>query len=630
MVALWLLVSIWAPLAGWSLSALHRLDRVGWICAVLALMAGLWGLQKAGWLRLAQPGAKRIRWRRFGQPLPGLFLGVAVISLIGGALAPPNNYDGLTYRLPRTLHWMAEKQWHWISTPEARMNFSGTGFEWPQTALFSLTNSDRCLFLLNWIPFLLLPGLIFAVLRGFGCAGRVARFWMWFLPLTYGIALQSGSIANDAFACFYVLAAFHFALAAQKHQRTAELCLSILAAAFLTSIKASNLPLLLPIAIALWPVRKLMLRRIVPTTFVAAIGIAISFVPIAIANQVHAGHWTGDAQNSQGMRLNKPVAGFIGNAMMLAIQSAAPPVLPPAQHLTGLINENLPPLYQDRMHGNYPRFAIVLTELPQEESSGVGLGCTLLTAAALAATAFRPGTVRTWFRGSNPAQRLGLWVAAGSGFALLFYMTKMGSEYPARILTPYYPGLILFIALPPGMDQLVRQRWWSAVAWLSAASTLCVLLISPAHPTLPMERLVGAALQRRPDSKLLQRAQSVYATYRSRHDMLGPLRQHIPGQVQRIGLCGGGDESEVALWRPYGQRRVERLSWEELFGQDWRQLEWVAVKVGGAAENQTDLETHLRQLGVTIVAREQITSKLARGPESWLVLQLPAGTEKAR
>src|SRR5439155_5405187 len=105
---------------------------------------------------------------RFLRPLPAIFLLAAILSLIGGAWYAHNNYDALTYRLPRMLHWLAEGRWHWIATPNDRLNYAGTGFEWLQVPIYLLTNSDRALFLLNIASYALLPGLIFGVFRGLG------------------------------------------------------------------------------------------------------------------------------------------------------------------------------------------------------------------------------------------------------------------------------------------------------------------------------------------------------------------------------------------------------------------------------------------------------------------------------
>src|SRR5882672_5506802 len=156
-VRLWLWISALATAAGWILSAIHQLNAGGYLA-----FAGF--VLIAGWFtrRIERQRKKRFR-ARFRRALPFWFAILAVLILVGGLLYAPNNHTGLSYRLPRVLHWLAEGRWHWIHTPNYRMNDRACGIEWMSAALMLLTRSDRLLFLLNFIPYLMLPGLIFSV-----------------------------------------------------------------------------------------------------------------------------------------------------------------------------------------------------------------------------------------------------------------------------------------------------------------------------------------------------------------------------------------------------------------------------------------------------------------------------------
>ena len=77
------------------------------------------------------------------------------------------------------------------------MNNRPCGLEWLSAPLLLFTKSDRGLFLVNFLPFLLLPGLIFSVLTRLGVRARVAWHWMWLLPTGYNFLLQGGSLGND-------------------------------------------------------------------------------------------------------------------------------------------------------------------------------------------------------------------------------------------------------------------------------------------------------------------------------------------------------------------------------------------------------------------------------------------------
>ena len=261
-VRIWIWVSVLASVAGWLLSALGQLNRGGYavFCGVLA--ASLWlGRKHLGWLApewACNWGKARARFRRW---LPAGFAGLALLIFLGAVLYPPSTHEGLSSRVPRVLHWLADGQWHWIHTPNGRMNDRPCGLEWLSAPLLLFTRSDRGLFLVNYIPFLLLPGLLFSVCTRLGVRPRVAWHWMWLLPTGYNFLLQAGSLGNDTTPAFYALAAVDFGLRAWKSRRPADLWLSILSAAFLTGTKLSTLPLLLPCAVVVLPCLPLLLRR---------------------------------------------------------------------------------------------------------------------------------------------------------------------------------------------------------------------------------------------------------------------------------------------------------------------------------------------------------------------------------
>src|SRR3984957_19098784 len=215
LVAIWIWLCVYLNCAGWGLSAIHQLNACGYAVVLLVGAAAffIWGQKFSGrlfphilWLKLR---------RRFRRPFPLAFLILAAMAFLGGAIYAPNNFDGLTYRIPRILHWLPAGQWHWIHTPDARMNTRACGFEWLSAPLIELTNTDRWLFLINIASFLLLPGLVFSVFTKLGVRRRVAWHWMWIVPTGYCFLLQAGSIGNDLFGAPFALAAVDFALRAK-------------------------------------------------------------------------------------------------------------------------------------------------------------------------------------------------------------------------------------------------------------------------------------------------------------------------------------------------------------------------------------------------------------------------------
>ena len=105
-----------------------------------------------------------------------------------------------------------------------------------------LTRSDRCLFLVNWLPFLLLPGLIFSVFTRLGVRRRVAWWWMWLLPSGWCFIMEANSTINDAFGTAYALAAVDLALRAGKNKNFRDAWLALLSAALATGVGTNRHP----------------------------------------------------------------------------------------------------------------------------------------------------------------------------------------------------------------------------------------------------------------------------------------------------------------------------------------------------------------------------------------------------
>ena len=136
----WIAASAFLIAAGWVLSALHALDRTGYavVFAVAAILLVLALRRNPGWWR-------GLRWarRRFRRwPACGFAVLFGAVVL-GGVLYFPASYDALSYRIPRTLHWLAQGEWHWIHTTYARLNIRAAGCEWMMAPVLLFCRSER-------------------------------------------------------------------------------------------------------------------------------------------------------------------------------------------------------------------------------------------------------------------------------------------------------------------------------------------------------------------------------------------------------------------------------------------------------------------------------------------------------
>ena len=623
LVRLWLWISVLASVAGWALSAPGQLHRPGYAVFFAVFAAVVFICRKE--LGLVQ-GKKNSRGkkflRRFRRPLPFCFAVLALLVFLGGVLYPPGNYTGLNYRVARVLQWLAHGQWCWIHTPNFRMNDRACGIEWLTAPLLLFTRSGRALFLINFLPYLLLPGLVFSVFTRLGVRARVAWQWMWLLPTGCNFLLQAGGIANDTFPTVYALAMLDFGCRAWISRRPADLWHSFLAAALMTGAKASNLPLLLPWAILIFALLPILRRKLAVTSLVIFLAALVSFLPTAILNVHYLGDWSGLSIERAGMNMKNPVVGVWGNALLLLLNNFVPPLFPPAgwwnQHALSL----LPHFLVAPMMANFEPGFQILPELPTEDWAGIGFGLSLLLLISVPAS-FLIG--RSTKRNLKPSPlipaKLCRWVLIAPWFALLAYGMKSGMVTPQRIIAPYYPLLLPLLLTGAGQSQIIRRCWWRMMVGGGLVLALVVLVLSPDRPLWPAKTILSEALARRPDQRLIARALKVYTVYSERSDALAGVRGLLPSDITVVGFIGTEDDSDISLWRPFGERRVEHFFLTDPPEQIRQHVQYVVVGGFNLKGHNTTLDAWLQASGAELVATTNATLKVTEGLQPWYVVR---------
>lgn len=580
---IWIWVCAYLNAAGWTLSAIHQLNAKGYAAALSLGLVALLVWRKNS----AAPLPPQIRWqkirRRCRRPFPLAFLVLAALAFLGGALYAPSNYDALAYRLPRVLHWLADDQWHWIHTVFARLNTRAPGMEWVSAPVIALTRTDRLLFLINAVSFLLLPGLIFSAFRRLGVRRRVAWRWMWILPTGYGFLLQAGSIGNDMFGAVFALAALDFALRAGNSKSPRDFFTAIVAAGMMTACKLSNLTLLLPWALALLPAARLAWRWPVRTAAVCVLAVVASVLPTAIENYRHAAGWTGMAAEQPGM-VSAPIFKTGVNVGQAVLQNFVPPVFPWAERWNRAMDETLPPKLIARLDRTMEaagcRFHVEQMQI--EENAGLGFGVSVLLLASVAGAFFArrkdPTCGPPWL----------VCVRWSPFISLLVLLAESNLYAVARLLTPYYALLLPALLAGAGHEALIKKIWWRAAAFAVFVVAAVPLVLSPARPLFPVQTI----LARMPHPPA--RVQTVYSVYRGRHDAFAPVLADLPPDLKILGLVTA-DDPETSLWRPFGSRRV------------------VHVCPGDTA---ADLKAH--GVEYILVKPEMLESRFHASPEDWL------------
>ncbi len=620
-IFLWIWVCAYLNCAGWTLSALHQLNAYGYAVALaLGCVALLvWWKKKSAALSLRPSRLYLQKYlHRFRRPFPLAFLVLATLAFLGGVIYAPSNYDALAYRLPRILHWLAADQWHWIHSSFERVNNRSCGIEWVSAPMLALLKTDRLLFLINTISFLLLPGLVFSVFTRLGVRPRAAWHWMWIAPTGYCFVLQAGSIGNDLFSAVFALAAVDFALRAKKSRTPCDVFASLLAAALMTGAKVSNLPLLLPWAIAFLPSLQACVRRPLQIAAVCALAIVASALPTMMANAKFSGSWSGaDLQhgNVRGAAFLKTGA----NAGLLAVQNLTPPVFPFASAWNRGVSNLIPArlsslLSQVMVEPGAASFSAV--EMQIEEAAGLGFGVTVLLLVSAAAAGFA--------RRKNLSLDASFWLVCvrwAPVISLFAVMTQSNLSAIARILTPYYLLLLPPLLAGGGQSVVVKKHWWRALAFFVFFLAAGLLIISPARPLFPAQTILGKVQM--PESRLLARVKEVYAVYGNRNDAFAPARAILPPGLNVLGLITY-DDPETSLWRPFGSRRIQHVCpGDTVADLKVRQIEYVLLREQAFSKwFGCPLEVWLQQMNAKVVNKISLNLRASSGPLDWYLIRL--------
>ena len=149
-------------------------------------------------------------------PIPRLALGAVGIVLAVTAtlalLAPPNNWDSMTYHMPRVAHWSQAGSVAHYPTRILRQLWLGPGAEFAILHLYVLAGGDRLASLVQWLAF---AGCIVgsAVVTGALGGGRMARGLAAVACATLPMAIsQASSTQNDLVASIWLLSLGYWVL----------------------------------------------------------------------------------------------------------------------------------------------------------------------------------------------------------------------------------------------------------------------------------------------------------------------------------------------------------------------------------------------------------------------------------
>ena len=477
--------------------------------------------------------------------------GVAVLALVLAATAlaaAPNNWDSLTYHLPRVRHWIEDRSLAPYPTSILRQLTLPPGAELLLMHLGLLSGSDRLFPLLQWAAW---AGCVVAAssVAGRLGAGRSGQIAAAVFGATLPMAiLQASSTQNDLVASFWLLA---FADAVLRlagtpiGARDVVLVGGSLGLALLT--KATSylfaLPFVVWLAVSL--LRRERGRALLPLAGIAAVALAVNLGYFA-RNRSLFGSPFGESYGALA-EIHSPAAAISGVSRNAALHFSAPSPawnraveegIGAVHRAIGLASDDprttwkgaefhVPPGLRG---AGRPDPEEVLFLMLHEDSAGSPLHAILIAVAAGAAFASRRRNPRPIF-----------FLAAVAAASFLFCFALKWQPWNARLQLPLF-----FLAAPAAAAALVRPAAPSATRLASGlllAASLPWIVLNATRPLVGPEsvfvapRLAQYFAARPGLEKPLESAGSAVGSLRCRD----------------VGIEIGPDDPEYLLWVVLGE-----------------------------------------------------------------------------
>jgi 4-amino-4-deoxy-L-arabinose transferase-like glycosyltransferase len=217
-------------------------------------------------------------WRRRGFPLPpepcvhvragirrhpvlaalGLVVGVAIVYQLFIAIAtPPNNWDSMSYHLPRAAEWLQRGRVEYVPDPPTeRMNATQPGSELEILWTLAFLGRDTAAALPQLFAELASLVCVYSIARRVGFGRPDSMFAALLAATLTQVALQSVTTQNDLLSASFVLAAAALILGGSRAEVVlAGLALALALGTKLTAVYA--IPILVGLAVVALPRRRL-------------------------------------------------------------------------------------------------------------------------------------------------------------------------------------------------------------------------------------------------------------------------------------------------------------------------------------------------------------------------------------
>jgi hypothetical protein len=161
----------------------------------------------------------------------------------------PNNWDSMTYHLPRFLHWFSNQNLNYFYTSNSRENILPTLPDLLFAQLFGIFSGDKALFIIIWLAVLITSYYVYRItflLSGSKRASYIASVVSMTLPSH--VAFMS-STQTDPITTLLVVILLYYALLLNSHKSNLIFYLIIMTVPLLITSKTTGVILSIPIFI---------------------------------------------------------------------------------------------------------------------------------------------------------------------------------------------------------------------------------------------------------------------------------------------------------------------------------------------------------------------------------------------
>lgn len=262
---------------------------------------------------------KKIEKKFYILPFIGLgfvLMGTFLIAL----LASPNNWDSMTYHLPRIMHWQQNNSIGFYDTSVTRQLYSSPGAEYLILYLQLLAGGDRLANFIQWFALLGSLFVIWNITKQLGGNYYSRVFAVLFTASIPMAILQATSTQTDLIASFWILCSVYLILKMIKDPNLVLATVLGLSGGIALLTKATSLPFLLPFGFYLLYKLFLLQRFKSYKIIIIALGVAfIVYLPFLARNFHYYGSFTSPEKNiisNEKITFHVTISNFIKNLMM--------------------------------------------------------------------------------------------------------------------------------------------------------------------------------------------------------------------------------------------------------------------------------------------------------------------------